>query len=390
MRAVDPVAADAALSDIDAFGGRVRRPCFNRFSRLMLSAVASAFACSPLPMLPITATASEQATMPHPLVPFSTVVDHWDHHWFLWLPHHPVYEAVEIASREPDHDGRVAVWVWFTERAGAKHQIHYRNDPRLASFVGGSYRPIDTTISGDVGRPRGLKVRFDDIDDKPIDIEVSFDSSQMLTRQGAGLTDQSGHMSDRAFLIFYRDTNALAQDAHVAIAGDNMTFGRDDAKGAFPFKWAYSHDITIGLIRYGSFKVAFGPGGFDRSPGTGGYAQQRPWGGSVSLLSDSSQRLGEYIDRAAGGGFLRVVFDPPLPPCGSEAKPESAAFSISIAAAADIVKGHVEISCGDHGEVLAWHPDQPIWASRQPFRSEISRPDQHSVLLAVLPAPGAP
>jgi hypothetical protein len=389
MTTVDPVPADAALSDIDAIPCRVWRPCFNRFSGLMLSAVAAMSACSSLPMLPAAATASEEAAMPHPLVPFSTIVDHWDHHWFLWLPHHPVYEAVEIAGREPDHDGRVAVWVWFTERAGVKRQIHYRNDPQLASFVGGSYRPIDYTISGDVGRPRSVRVRFDDIEDRPIDIEVSFDPIQMLSRQGAGLTDQSGHMSDRAFLIFYRDTNALAQDAYVSIAGKNMTFDRNDAKGAFPFKWAYSHDITIGLVQYGSFKVAFGPGGYSRSPGTGGYVLQRSWGSSVSLLADSSGRLTEYINRAVGGDFLRVAFDPPLPPCGSKTKPESSAFSISIAAATDIVKGHVEVSCGDDREVLAWHPDQPIWASKQPFRSEISRPDEHSVLLAVLPAPSA-
>src|SRR5436305_384171 len=133
-------------------------PRLSRLSGVMLLVAAVVFAGSPLPMLP--ATASEEATMTHPLVPFSTVVDHWDHHWFLWLPHHPVYEAVEIASREPDHDGRVAVWVWFTERAGARRQIHYRSDRQLAALVSGSYRPIDYAISGDAGGPRGLKLRF--------------------------------------------------------------------------------------------------------------------------------------------------------------------------------------------------------------------------------------
>ena len=95
--------------------------------------------------------------MTYPLVPFSTVVDSWDHHWFLWLPLHPVYESVEVASREPDRDGRVDVWVWFTERAGSKRQIHYRNSELLAGFVGGHYRPISFQISGDDGRPRGVR-----------------------------------------------------------------------------------------------------------------------------------------------------------------------------------------------------------------------------------------
>src|SRR5579864_9037447 len=116
---------------------------------------------------PAAARAGE-SPVPRPLVPLSTTVDQWDHHWFLWLPHHGVFESVEVASRAPDHDGRVAVWVWFTERAGKKRQVHYRNDPQLANLVGGNYRPIDYLISGEDGRPRGLKVRFDDLDGKPV------------------------------------------------------------------------------------------------------------------------------------------------------------------------------------------------------------------------------
>ncbi len=317
--------------------------------------------------------------MSYPLVPFSTIVDHWDHHWFLWLPRHPVYEAVEIASRDPDREGRVAVWVWFTERAGAKHQIHYRNDPVLARFVGGEYRPIDFRISGDVGRPRGVKVRFDDVENRPVAIDVAFDPAQTLSRQGAGLTDQSGHMSDRAILIFYRETNVLARDAGVLIGDSNATFDRDEPRGDFPFKWAYSHGITIGLIRYGSFKVAFGPDGFQRSPEAGGYLMRRAWGGDVSLIADGIGRLREYVDRSADGDFLRVVFDPPLPSCGRGDEVQASAFSISIAAAADVVKGTVETRCGDRAHLLGWHPGKPDWAARQPFRSEISMADDHSV-----------
>jgi hypothetical protein len=325
-------------------------------------------------------------SMPRPLVPLFTMVDQWDHHWFLWLPHHGSYEAVEVASREPDHDGRVAVWVWFTERAGKKRQIHYRNDPQLANFVGGNYRPIDYGISGEDARPRGLKVRFDDIEGERVEIDVAFDPGQTLNRRGAGLTDQSGHMSDRAFLIFYRDMNALAQDARVSVAGQNVTFDRDEPMGQFRFKWAYSHHITIGLIQYGSFKVTFGPGGFMPLE-TGGYAQRRPCGGRVALLSDSDGQLTEYVDRGAAGGLLRVVFDPPLPACSGRAMRVSSEFSISIGAAADVVKGRVETLCGDDADVLAWQPSEPMWASKQPYRSEVSRADEHSLLIAVAPVP---
>ena len=144
--------------------------------------------------------------MSYPLVPFLTLIDSWDHYWFLRLPHHPRYEAVEIAACETERDAGVAVWVWFTERASQKRQIHYRNDARLTAFIGGNYRPIVDQISADDGRPRSTHIRFDDIESIPMDIEVQFDPDQTLTRHGALLTDQSGLMSDRAFLVFHRDT----------------------------------------------------------------------------------------------------------------------------------------------------------------------------------------
>jgi hypothetical protein len=345
-------------------------------------------ACSPPMVLNAALARPEESAMTFPPVPFSTVVDSWDHHWFLWLPLHPVYEAVEVASREPDRDGRVDVWVWFTERAGAKRQTHYRNSELLAAFVGGHYRPISFQISGEDGRPRGLQVRFDDIENMSVDIEVQFDADQTLGRQGAGLTDQSGHLRDRAFLIFHRDTNALARYGRASIGPRNYTFDREETKGAFPFKWAYSHGISINLILYNSFTAAFGPGGFTPAPGTDtDYVLNRVGRGSISLVSDPAGQLSEYVDRGANGDFLRVAFDPPLPACGHGNHLQSSSFSVSIRAAADLIKGNVESRCGDHGQVLDWHPSQPMWASRQPFRSEISRPDDHSCSVAVTSAP---
>jgi hypothetical protein len=231
------------VTDVDAGHGstraddgglrRVQRSCFNRFRSLMRLAAVRVLALSAFPIVRSTAAESGKPAMLHPLVPFSTVIDHWDHHWFLWLPNHAVFESVEIASRENDASGRAAVWVWFTERAGAKRQIHYRNDAQLARFVGGLYRQIDYKISGETGRPRAVEVRFDDSEGKPVNLDVAFDPTQILVRQGAGLTDQSGHMSDRAFLIFYRETNALAEDAHASIGGSNATFEKSEPKGHF-------------------------------------------------------------------------------------------------------------------------------------------------------------
>jgi len=37
-----------------------------------------------------------------PLVPIVSFLQHWDHHWYVWLPSDPVYEAVEIMAAERD------------------------------------------------------------------------------------------------------------------------------------------------------------------------------------------------------------------------------------------------------------------------------------------------
>jgi hypothetical protein len=74
-------------------------------------------------------------------------------------------------------------------------------------------------------------------------------------------------------LIFDWDTNALANDARVFV-NENVTFDRKQTIGDSPFKWAYSHGITAGLIQCGSFKVNFGAGGYIPSE-TGGDIQRR-------------------------------------------------------------------------------------------------------------------
>jgi len=81
------------------------------------------------------------------------------------------------------------------------------------------------------------------------------------------------------------------------------------------------------------------------------------------------------------------VFDPPLPPWGRDHAPQSSSFSISMGAAEDLVKGSVEIRRTDRGEVLDWRPNQPPWASRQRFRSEISGPDSDSLRVSVTSRP---
>ena len=48
-----------------------------------------------------------------PFVPLTSTLSHWDHHWFVWLPRHPVYESVEIMSREAPENPLQLVWVFL-------------------------------------------------------------------------------------------------------------------------------------------------------------------------------------------------------------------------------------------------------------------------------------
>jgi hypothetical protein len=71
-----------------------------------------------------------------PVVPIASFLHHWDHHWYVWLVGDPVYEAVEVMASERGPERAPLVWVFFTERAVPKRQIHYYNDPQVAASVG--------------------------------------------------------------------------------------------------------------------------------------------------------------------------------------------------------------------------------------------------------------
>ena len=77
-----------------------------------MTLVAGAFGLSGL--IGSAAPASAAA----PVVPLVTAHEYWDHHWFVWLPRHPVYESVEIGSIDAVGNRERAVWVFFTGRHG--------------------------------------------------------------------------------------------------------------------------------------------------------------------------------------------------------------------------------------------------------------------------------
>src|SRR5579871_6803752 len=132
-------------------------------------------------LTPMTASAK-------PLVAILSFLHHWDHHWYVWLPGDPIYEAVEVMVT-----GRGAqnplVWVFFTERAAPKNQVNYYNDAAAVAASKAAGRvahlvPLQLAMTGHDGAPRGVALGFDDVQSRPVNIEIGVDDGAKLTAAG--------------------------------------------------------------------------------------------------------------------------------------------------------------------------------------------------------------
>lgn len=108
---------------------------------------------------------ASMATTAAPLIPIVSFLQHWDHHWYVWLPSDPVYEAVEIMAAERGPNNPPLLWVFFTERAQPKHQINYYNDAKVAAAraadgVTSQFAEIKFAMTGADGEPRGVSAGF--------------------------------------------------------------------------------------------------------------------------------------------------------------------------------------------------------------------------------------
>ena len=81
------------------------------------------------------------------------------------------------------------------------------------------------------------------LDGVPFEIEIDAEGVP-LTRDGAGLTNQSGHGADRMVMLFHRKRTALAERNRVVIGGEDYSFRvGDDPEGTHRFVAAYSAGI---------------------------------------------------------------------------------------------------------------------------------------------------
>ena len=125
-----------------------------------------------------------------PAVPLTSHHVHFDHHWYVWLPRHPTYEAVEVMSVDAPHNPYKLVWVIFTERDGEKRQHHFIDDRRITEYVDDfHYRKIDYRRAGEVGEGQSVHASFSGLDGARV--EIAIDAEGMPLGRGRRRPDGS-------------------------------------------------------------------------------------------------------------------------------------------------------------------------------------------------------
>jgi hypothetical protein len=339
---------------------------------------------------PMAAVATET-----PLVPLVSSLYHWDHHWYIWLPGDPVYEAVEVMAAERDNTVPLA-WVFFTERDGPKRQVHYYNDPQLAAVRGAQSRDIAITMTGSDDGPKDVSVSLVDLTGRPIEIGVSFSSDARLITQGAGLTNQIGHSGDRMLLMFFREKNAFAQSWHAAIGGVDASKPQSAQYRPTPFPAAYSRNIFVALFPFSEQRVSFADAGeekgitrFKPTGVSGTYSAVRIDGTSVELVTEPDMALHHYR-HLSGPHTLEVSFSPPLPSPASPGADQDSTYRISLDGFRDLLTGRVRTSRKDDAIILNWDFDTPDWTRARPLQTTATLRDGSVSRVELRPKPVTP
>lgn len=329
-------------------------------------------------------TAGRGAAQAAPAIPLISYHHSFDHHWYVWLPRHPKYEAVEVMTVDAPFNPYRLVWVFFTEREGEKRQHHFMDDPRIAE--GTDYfhhREIDYRRTGGDGKGQGVHVSFTDLDGVRVEVEINAEGVP-LTQADAGLTNQSGHGADRVVMLFHRKRTALAERHRVTIGGEDYSFRvGDDPEGDHRFVAAYAAGVQIVVFPFGTWTFTGDETRLGNEAAGFSFAVKAREGG-VALVSE----LMGYNDRTTvelngddalegyrhdtGAHRMVIALDEALPLTGSA--PQSASrFSVLMDPDEPVAGGSVVSAPTEGGRRLAWTIDTPAWAAGYPFESLIEQ-----------------
>jgi hypothetical protein len=344
-----------------------------------------------LASLLLTFTLQASGDTPAPMrMPFIVSFSYWQNHWFLWTPQHPVYESLEVMTCEdPARPGHPLVWAFFTERGGAKHQVHYVNEQKVAKNWSGEayYRPMQYKVTERSNGARDIKIEFTDKDGQKVHFSANFSQSSPLTTARAGLTNQIGHDADSFFLIFFREKNTTTKTLQLLIGGKDYSFQENGQTQSFGFHAAYSRNIYVATINYGHFTVTdtnrtrsnVSDGEVFRwsAANTKWMGDENALGSHADIFQDAEGRMRKYVCSSYGHAF-RIEFNPALATVGTQAMH----YAISLDDFPNVVTGMVTTEQQGDNLVYRWRPETPEWAATIPYRSTLS-PGQHGYTVAV-------
>ena len=330
--------------------------------------------------------AGRGAASSSPAVPLVSHHYYFDHHWYVWLPRHPTYEAVEVMSIDAPFNPYRLVWVFYTERDGEKRQHHFIDDRRITEYVDNfHYREIDYRRAGGEEEGQSVHVTLTGLSGEMLEIAIDAEGVP-LTETEAGLTDQSGHGAERVVMLFYRKRTAPAEYNSVVIDGRDFSFrAGDDPEGRNRFVAAYSAGIQIAVIPFGQWSFTERAGvlsdnaaglSFDAEARTGGIALVADLEGyrdRVTIELDADGALHQYR-HDVGSHRMVISLDEALPLTGPA--PQSASrFSILLDPEEPVASGSVVSEPTEAGRRLSWTIDTPQWAAGYPFESLVEKQD---------------
>jgi hypothetical protein len=308
----------------------------------------------------------------YPVVPLHSFFSHWDHHWYVWLRGDAAYEAVEIMTRYRGPDVPQLVWIFFTERAPPKRQVHFISDRQIASVRGWQYRAIDVSTSGPVGESQSVSANFTNGHDQPVSIAIERNPRVALSAARAGLTNQIGHSGDQMLMLFFREMGALSETAKVLVDGVDVSKPRPGLTFEAPFEAAYSHNILLGGFPYGEWKATFG----ERSASLPRFRQlENRWVADLQDRTTIELEVGDDGSLATyrhhdGGHQLVVRFAPAIPLRTEISGDFPSKFQISLDRFESLVEGELHATTKQNRVVFDWAFEAPAWLSRRSMQSE--------------------
>ncbi len=329
------------------------------------------------------------------IIPLVSTFFHWDEHWFVGLPGHPLYKSLEVMIR--GRGGRGVVCACFTRREGSQSQICYVNDERLAAHWPGEafYRYIQYDTHDNTGRGETLRIEFLDADNQVVSWFVTAGTSSCGAP--AGLSDRSTHADAEMFVLLFRETVVEAAMSRLTLG--SVTFEHDEQRPNYSTMVPplFSSNIYMAMIAFENTTFVPEHGHMLDSKGRRYFVvptrksqkQDRWTAGTIHLMTTSE---GELLQQRQyhGDHVFTIGFDPPM----SSVRPPKrfcCRFTMSFDSYTDLVEGDLTVLGLDERCRLTWRPNHPAWAVGCSFTSLLFQENGKRMLCVRRGAqPGAP